>query len=121
MAKKSRNKMRKRRHLRVRKKINGSTEVPRLNVYRSLRQLFVQVVDDSAGSTLVSVSTLEPKFRKELEGLSKIDQARKVGEEIARRAKANGIEQVVFDRGGYRYHGRVKAMAEAARQAGLQF
>lgn len=92
-----------------------------MNVYRSLQQLYVQVVDDSAGHTMVSVSTLEPSLHKELEGLSKIDQAKKVGEEIAKRAKSKGIEQVVFDRGGYRYHGRVKVMAEAAREAGLQF
>ena len=121
MAKKSRNEMRKHRHQRVRKKVSGSKDIPRLNVYRSLQQLYVQVVDDSAGHTLVSVSTIEPKLRKELEGLSKLDQAKKVGEEIAKRAKSSGIDRVVFDRGGYRYHGRVKAIAEAAREGGLEF
>jgi large subunit ribosomal protein L18 len=121
MAKKSRNEKRKHRHQRVRKKVRGSKDIPRLNVYRSLQQLYVQVVDDYEGQTLVSVSTLEPKLQKELEGLSKTEQAKKVGEEVAKRATSNGIEQVVFDRGGYRYHGRVKALAEAAREGGLKF
>jgi large subunit ribosomal protein L18 len=92
-----------------------------LNVFRSLSEIYVQVIDDKAGKTLASASTIDDKLRKDMEGLSKTEQARKVGQAIAERATAAGVQQVVFDRGGYRYIGRVKALADAARQGGLEF
>jgi large subunit ribosomal protein L18 len=113
--------MRRRRHRRVRGRLAGTAARPRLNVYRSLKGIYAQVVDDQAGRTLASASTLDPEARSQLEGLRKVEQARVVGRLIAERAKAAGIEAVVFDRGGYRYHGRVRALAEAAREAGLKF
>jgi len=113
--------MRKRRHIRVRKKLAGTAERPRLNVYRSLAQIYVQVIDDNAGHTLTSVSTLDSEVKLRLEGLNKTEQAKIVGTVIGERAVAKGVKQVVFDRGGYRFHGRVKALAEAAREAGLEF
>ena len=106
-----------RRHLRVRKKVNGSTTRPRLVVSRSTRHVFVQVVDDTAGRTLASASTMEADVRS-LDG-DKRAKARKVGELVAARAKDAGVEAVVFDRGGNRYHGRVAAIADGAREAGL--
>ena len=106
-----------RRHLRVRKKLAGTTARPRLVVNRSTRHLFVQVVDDTVGRTLVSASTMEADLRS-LDG-DKTAKAKKVGELVAERAKAAGVEAVVFDRGGNRYHGRVAAVAEGAREAGL--
>ncbi len=121
MAKKSRNEMRKKRHMRVRKKLAGTTERPRLNVYRSLNQIYAQVIDDSVGHTLMAASSLDAEIKPELEGASKSEQARIVGRVVAERAQAGGIQQVVFDRGGYQYHGRVKALAEGAREAGLKF
>lgn len=113
--------MRKRRHIRVRKKLTGTKERPRLNVYRSLTQIYVQVIDDNAGHTLTSASTLDPEVKPRLEGLNKTEQAKIVGTVIGERAVAKGVKRVVFDRGGYRFHGRVKALAEAAREAGLKF
>ena len=121
MAKKSRSEMRKRRHIRVRRKIAGTTDRPRLNVFRSLNQIYAQVIDDSNGKTVVSVSTLDSKVKTKAKKLTKIEQAKFVGEEIAKRAKKAGINEVIFDRGGYKYHGRVKALADAAREAGLEF
>jgi large subunit ribosomal protein L18 len=121
MAIKSRNTMRKRRHVRVRKKVQGSANVPRLNVFRSLNQIYAQVIDDEAGSTLAAASTLDSSLTKQLKGQTKTEQAKTVGTAVAERAKTNGISKVVFDRGGYRYHGRVRALADAAREAGLQF
>ncbi|MEJ2551485.1 MAG: 50S ribosomal protein L18 [Anaerolineales bacterium] len=121
MAKKSRNEMRKRRHTRVRKKILGTAKKPRLNVYRSLNQIYVQVIDDIAGNTITSASTLDAEIKKKLKGLKRVEQAKLVGSLIAERAKEQGIKQVVFDRGGYRYHGRVRALADGAREAGLEF
>jgi large subunit ribosomal protein L18 len=121
MAKKSRNVARKRRHQRVRKKVVGTAERPRLNVYRSLTDIYVQVIDDGAGHTLVSANSLENGLRGEMKGKTKTEQARLIGEKVAERAKAKGIEQVVFDRGGYQYMGRVKALAEGAREGGLEF
>jgi large subunit ribosomal protein L18 len=108
---------RSRRHLRVRKKVSGTTSRPRLVVSRSTRHVFVQVVDDVAGRTVVSASTMEPDLR----GFSgdKTAKAKKVGELVAARAKSAGIDSVVFDRGGNRYHGRVAAIADGAREAGL--
>ncbi len=113
--------MRKRRHIRVRKKLAGTAERPRLNVYRSLAQIYAQVIDDNAGHTLTSASTLDSEVKPRLEGLNKTEQAKIVGTVIGERAAAKGVKQVVFDRGGYRFHGRVKALAEAAREAGLEF
>ena len=116
--KRDRNEIRVIRHARVRKKISGTPEAPRLSVYRSNKHIQAQIIDDTKGITLVSASSLEKGF--ECEG-TKTDAAKKVGEAIAERAKAKGIDTVVFDRGGYLYHGRVKALAEGAREGGLQF
>jgi large subunit ribosomal protein L18 len=112
---------RKRRHLRVRKKVVGTAQCPRLTVYRSLNHIYVQVVDDSQGRTLLSVSTIDPSIRKKLSGTSKTQQAAMVGTALAEQALQAGIKRVVFDRGGYKYHGRVRALAEASREGGLQF
>jgi large subunit ribosomal protein L18 len=112
---------RKRRHRRIRAKISGTAERPRLNVYRSLDNVYAQLIDDEAGHTMVAASTLESELAPELEGKSKKDRAAVVGRAIAERALDAGIREVVFDRGGYPYHGRVKAVAEAAREAGLKF
>jgi len=112
---------RKRRHARVRAKIEGSASRPRLCVYRSLNHIYAQVIDDSQKHTLTSASTLDPEIRDEMAGKAKTAKAELVGSLAAKRALAKGINQVVFDRGGYKYHGRVKLLAEAARQAGLKF
>jgi large subunit ribosomal protein L18 len=109
------------RHRRVRAKIAGTPERPRLNVFRSLEQIYAQVIDDVAGNTLVSASTIDRELRGQLEGKSKKDAAKMVGALVARRAQQAGIKTVVFDRGGYRYHGRIKALADGAREAGLEF
>lgn len=114
------NKARLKRHLRVRKKISGTNERPRLSVFRSSKHIYAQLIDDVKGVTIASASTLD----KELAGNSNggnVESARKVGELIAKRAKEKGYENVVFDRGGYLYHGRIQALADAAREAGLQF
>jgi len=110
-----------RRHHRVRKKISGTAERPRLNVYRSLNHVYSQVVDDTIGHTLVSASTVEPTVCSMVEEKTKTEQAHIVGQVLARRALEKGIEQVVFDRGGWAYHGRIKALAEGARKEGLKF
>lgn len=112
---------RKRRHLRVRAKLSGTPERPRLNVFRSSAHTYAQIIDDSVGHTLVAASSLEDDVRSAADGSTKTDRARAVGAVIGSRAKAAGIERVVFDRGGYKYHGRVKALADAAREAGLEF
>jgi large subunit ribosomal protein L18 len=112
---------RERRHRRVRGRVIGTADRPRLNVFRSLTNIYVQVIDDTAGRTLVSASTIDREVAAQLEGKSKIERAKLVGQTIAQRAKAAGITQVVFDRGGYRYHGRVAALAEGAREGGLEF
>ena len=109
------------RHARVRKQVSGTLERPRLCVFRSLKHIYAQVIDDTSGHTLISASTLDPEVRVRLEDGNKSAQAAIVGDVVATRALGAGIEQVVFDRGGYRYHGRVKALAEAARKGGLQF
>ncbi|MBC8505664.1 MAG: 50S ribosomal protein L18 [Chloroflexi bacterium] len=119
--KKSRAAARARRHRRVRKKISGTPERPRLNVFRSLGDIYAQVIDDEAGRTLASASSIDKELRPKMKGLSKSQQAELVGKKIAERAKAVGIEQVIFDRGGYRYIGRVRALADGAREGGLQF
>ena len=112
---------RQRRHSRVRRKVSGTTERPRLAVYRSLDHIYAQVIDDTAGHTLVSASTIETTVREEVADLKKTDAATVVGRVVAERALAKGVKQVVFDRGGFQYHGRVKALADAAREAGLDF
>ena len=116
--KRDRNEIRVIRHARVRKKISGTPEMPRLSVYRSSKHIQVQLIDDVAGKTLCAASTLEKDFA--CEG-TKSDAAKQVGLNVAERAKAKGIDTVVFDRGGYVYHGRVQALAEGAREGGLQF
>jgi large subunit ribosomal protein L18 len=121
MAKESRPEARRRRHVRVRRKLAGTAERPRLSVYRSLQHIYAQVIDDASGRTLVSASTLDGKLREEISQLDVHEQAKAVGRAVAERAKAAGIEQVVFDRGGYPYHGRVQAVAEGSREAGLIF
>lgn len=113
----ARNEMRQVRHERVRKTVSGTKEVPRLNVFRSNKNISVQIIDDEAKITLVSSSSESLK----LENGSNIEAAKKVGEDIAKKAKKQGITKVVFDRGGYLYHGRVEALAEAARENGLEF
>ncbi len=110
-----------RRHMRLRKRIRGTQEKPRLAVYRSLSHIYAQVIDDDSGHTIVSASDVESAARAEAKGKRKSDVAKLVGELIGKRAKENGITTVVFDRGGYQFHGRVKALATAAREAGLKF
>ena len=117
----SRNEHRQRIHLRVRTRVTGTSERPRLCVYRSNGHIYAQVVDDRSGRTLASASSLDPDTRKELKGGSNVAAAKVIGKKIAERTRAAGIEQVVFDRGGYMYHGRVEALAAAAREAGLKF
>jgi large subunit ribosomal protein L18 len=112
---------RQRRHARVRKYVRGTADRPRLCVFRSLQHIHAQVIDDTRGHTLVAASTLDAQVRGQLNDKDKTAQAALVGEEVARRALDAGITQVVFDRGGYKYHGRVKSLAEAARKAGLEF
>jgi len=121
MANKSRNEARLRRHTRVRKKIYGTLERPRMNVFRSINDIYVQIIDDDNSNTLVSASSIDKMLRERMNGLNKTDQARLVGEEIAKRALDKGITKVVMDRGGYFYTGRVKALAEGARKGGLEF
>ncbi|MBO9309193.1 MAG: 50S ribosomal protein L18 [Chloroflexi bacterium] len=110
-----------RRHMRVRKKVKGTPERPRLVVYRSLEHIYAQVIDDTIGHTLTSASTIDREVRKLLGGKKKTEEAQIVGRVVAERAKKAGIQRVVFDRGGNKYHGRVKALADAAREAGLEF
>jgi large subunit ribosomal protein L18 len=112
---------RQRRQRRIRANISGTAERPRLNVFRSLNHVYAQVIDDTVGHTLASASTMEAGLLPELEGKKKSEQAAVVGRVLGERALAAGIHQVVFDRGGYPYHGRIKAVAEGARQAGLEF
>lgn len=110
-----------RRHKRVRTRVSGTAERPRLCVFRSLRHIYAQVIDDTQGRTLVSASTVEPEVEARLKGLKKVEQATVVGRVLAERAVKQGIKKVAFDRGGYKYHGRVKALADAARAGGLEF
>jgi large subunit ribosomal protein L18 len=110
-----------RRHERVRKRIQGTATRPRLAVFRSLKHIYAQVIDDARGHTLAAASTLDPELASQVKDGSKTAEAKVVGALIAKRAQAKGITQVVFDRGGYKYHGRVRALAEAAREAGLEF
>ena len=117
----NREQARDRRHIHIRKRVIGTPERPRLNVFRSLSHIYAQVIDDGAANTIAAASTLDQEVRDQMVGLKKTEQARLVGKIVAERALAKGIKQVVFDRGGYRYHGRVQALAEAAREAGLEF
>jgi large subunit ribosomal protein L18 len=117
ISQRQRNTIRQRVHDRIREKMTGTAERPRLNVYRSLNHIYVQVVDDAKGETLVSASTLAGKFKTG----GNVAAAKEVGKLVAERAKEKGIKRVVFDRGGYLYHGRIKALADAAREAGLEF
>lgn len=119
--KQSRNEVRKRRHRRVRSKIGGTIQRPRLNVFRSSRHIYAQIINDQDGRTLVAASSLDPGLREELASGANKDAAKKVGEALAQRALNKGITEVVFDRGGYIFHGRVKALAEGAREKGLKF
>lgn len=115
------NEKRLKRHGRMRNKVHGTPERPRLNVYRSLNHIYAQVIDDVNGVTLVQASTLDKDLKEKLESTSNTEAAREVGKLVAERAKDKNIESVVFDRGGYIYHGRVKELAEGAREAGLNF
>src|SRR5512138_3513218 len=121
MAKNSRSIARVRRHARVRKNLMGTTERPRLNVFKSLSGIYAQIIDDQAGHTILSASTVDHDLREKVKGLKKSEQAKLIGQTLAERAKDKGIQTVVFDRGGYRYIGRVKAFADGAREGGLQF
>ena len=109
------------RHARIRKKVVGTAEQPRLCVFRGLRHIYVQVINDFAGQTITSASSLDKDLRDKLGGRKKIEVAALVGQFLAQKALEKGIKKVVFDRGGYKFHGRVKALAEAARSAGLEF
>lgn len=121
LKKETRSFIRKRKHLRVRKKVFGTPERPRLSVYRSLNHLYAQVIDDTRGVTLAAASTLSPEIKEQVNGRKNIEAARIVGRLIAEKAKAQGITKVVFDRGGNLYHGRIAALADAAREQGLEF
>jgi large subunit ribosomal protein L18 len=112
---------RQRRHQRVRKRVVGTAERPRLNVFRSDKHIYAQVIDDAQGHTLVSASTIDTALKPDAAGQVKTDAAKMVGKLVAERALQVGVKQVVFDRGGFKYHGRVKALADAAREAGLEF
>ena len=119
MKKVSRNEARQARHERIRKNISGTNEVPRLNVFRSAKHITAQIIDDEKGVTLVSASSIDKELK--LENGSNIEAATKVGQLLAKRAKEQKITKVIFDRGGYQYHGRVEALADAARENGLEF
>ena len=116
----NKNEDRKKRHLRVRNKVKGTAEMPRLNVYRSLNHIYAQIIDDTVGNTLVTASTLDKEIKGNLEGKTKSEQAKMVGELVAKKALAKGITQVVYDRGGYLYTGRVESLADGAREGGLK-
>lgn len=120
-SKKSRHNLMERRKLRVRKRLRGSSEKPRLSVFRSARHIYVQLIDDESGLTLASSSTVATSLRESVKNVTSKEQARLVGAEIAQKAKAANIQRVVFDRGPYKFHGRIKELAEAARENGLAF
>lgn len=117
----SKNIVRIRKHTRVRKKINGTSERPRLNVYRSLNNIYAQIIDDTTGCTIVSASTLDPALKGKLKNGGNKEAAGEVGKLVANKALDKGVKKVVFDRSGYIYHGRIQELAEAARKAGLEF
>ncbi len=121
MVKKSRHSARKRRHMRLRNKVFGTAERPRLSVYRSLNHMYAQIIDDTEGKTLVAASSLEPELNDKLSSTKDKNAAKQVGLLLAQRAKEKGITQVVYDRGGNIYHGRIAALADGAREGGLEF
>ncbi len=121
MANKSCSIARERRHVRVRKTVSGTPSRPRLNVFKSVSGIYAQVIDDHDGNTLISASTVDRELREQVKGLKKTEQAKVIGKAVAERAKSKGITSVVFDRGGFRYTGRIKALADGAREGGLQF
>ncbi len=121
MAEHNRSRARIKRHLRVRKHVSGTPQRPRLSVFRSLSQIYAQVIDDSAGRTLAAASSIDRELREKMKGLKKTEQAKLVGQALAERAVRKGIKAVVFDRGGFKYSGRVKALADGAREGGLEF
>ena len=121
VSKESRSKVRAKKHMRIRNRFSGTAERPRLAVFRSNNHVYAQVIDDVAGKTIVSASTLEKDIKAELKNTDDIEAASKIGDVVAKRALEKGIKAVVFDRGGYIYHGKVKALADAAREAGLEF
>ena len=121
VSKESRSKVRAKKHMRIRNRFSGTAERPRLAVFRSNNHVYAQVIDDVAGKTLVSASTLEKDIKAELENTDDTAAATKIGDVVAKRALEKGIKAVVFDRGGYIYHGKVKALVDAAREAGLEF
>ena len=121
VSKKSRSEVRVKKHNRLRNHLSGTTECPRLAVFRSDNHMYAQIIDDTVGKTLVAASTLEADIKKELEKTNNVDAAAYVGKVIGERAVEKGIKEVVFDRGGFIYHGKVKALADAAREAGLEF
>jgi large subunit ribosomal protein L18 len=121
MVRKTRSQARQHRHNRVRARVFGTAERPRLSVFRSNSEIYAQVIDDIAGHTLAAASSIDGDLRTKSKGLKKSDQAKLIGKTVAERAKGKGIETVVFDRGGFRYTGRVRALADGAREAGLQF
>ena len=121
MTEKSRSDARVRRHTRVRKNVLGTAQRPRLNVFRSLSEIYAQVIDDHIGNTLVSASTIDEELRSKMKGLKKSEQAKLVGKAVAERAQVKGVKAVVFDRGGFKYSGRIKALADGASEGGLEF
>ncbi len=121
MSKKTRAEARFRRHERVRKNVAGTPDRPRMSIFRSLAEIYAQVIDDEAGQTLAAASSVDHEIREKVKGLKKTEQAKLVGELVAKRALDKGVKHIVFDRGGFRYIGRVKALADAARAAGLDF
>jgi large subunit ribosomal protein L18 len=121
ISKPNKNIIRKKRHLSLRKKISGDSQTPRLNVYRSINHIYAQIIDDSKGHTLVACSTMDKQLQDALKGKTKQEQAKIVGQELAKRALEVNIQNVVFDRGGYLYTGRIKHVADGAREAGLKF
>jgi len=121
ITKSDKNAARKKRHARVRRTVTGTASRPRLNVFRSSKHIYAQLIDDVAGTTIVSASSLDKEVSEVVSNGGNVDAAQKVGQLVAKRAKEKGYESVVFDRGGYLYHGRIKALADAAREEGLQF
>jgi large subunit ribosomal protein L18 len=121
MAEKNRSEARIRRHARVRINVQGTQQRPRLSIFRSLSEIYAQVIDDKAGHTITSASTIDQELRVKMKGLKKSEQAKMVGKILAERAKNKGVQTVVFDRGGFKYTGRVKALADGAREGGLEF
>jgi len=121
MAEKSRSEARIRRHARVRKSVEGTALRPRLSIFRSLSEIYAQVIDDHIGNTIASASTIDAELRSKMKGLKKSEQAKAVGKAVAERAIGKGVKAVVFDRGGFKYTGRVKSLADGAREGGLEF